>query len=154
MISAAQSAHTTKNPVNIMQAIFTVKLVKKSSRHFLRFVNIHSSRNSFSDYFIQLFRVDMFNSEFSNKHSAANVNADNIGNDLLAQVCRESDDASRASMNIWHNANLASVNKTLIAKRQNLLRCLIFNIVRKHLCGRIFSFNRFQLVLLSHSVLF
>ena len=47
-----------------------------------------------------------------------------------------------------------TVNKALITKRQNLLRRFVFNIVREHLCGRIFSFNRFQCILLSHLVLF
>ena len=71
--------------------------------------------------------------EIEDAHTATDVNANYIGNDLVAEIAGEPDDATCTGVNVWHDAYLL-VRKHVNRKQfLDLFQGILLDVVRKYL---------------------
>ena len=77
-------------------------------RHVLVTAEVAPRRYGLQDECVERVEINGFR-HFKRLHedAAADVNAHNVGNHLVAQIAREADHAARASVHIGHNADFA-----------------------------------------------
>ena len=84
--------------------------------------------------------------EIEHTHTATNVNAHDVGDDLVTKIACEANYAARSGMDVGHDANL------LVGKHVNgeqfidLLQCVFFNVVREYL--HVISFNCLHILII------
>ena len=75
------------------------------------------------NYLIKLCIINVNLSKLNRQHAAADIDSDDVRNNLLAKVCSESNDAACAGMDIWHYTDFA-VGEHFDGKQSlNLIRC-------------------------------
>lgn len=90
---------------------------------------------------IHLLHVDLDLSKVYREHTAANVDADHIGDRLILDGHGRADSAALSRVDIGHNTDLTSFSKLVIAHSANLLDCLILDDLGKADRGIDFSFD-------------
>lgn len=91
------------------------------------------------DEFIELLEFDMFFFQADGFHTAADVNADEIGDDLIGDGHGSADGAAGACVDVGHDADGSAVGEGLIAKGDDLGDSVGFDVIGKDLCICIFS---------------
>ena len=110
----------------------------------MRFIAyFHARRDALIDCRVQLFKLHVLLFKLYDLHSAANINADHIGNRLVFYSHSSAYRARLTRMHVGHDAYPAVFKNRIIAHRLNLLYGGRFDDVGIYLCRIKFTFNNF-----------
>ena len=144
MVAAAQSANAPLNAPRILQAAIAKQILQLES-FAATFPDIFAGRN-FMRRLVELFKVNRIRVQLNREHSAANVNADDVGNRLIADSHRRANRTARARVHVRHNPNLTAARKFVVAHSPNLFARLVLHFLgernrRVHFADNFFHKN-------------
>lgn len=90
---------------------------------------------------IQLCQINVDPAQIYGVHSAADIHAHDIGNNLIPYCHGSSNGAAPPCVNVGHDSYLASLGKRIVAHFANLFDCLVFDDLGVADCGIYFSLD-------------
>ena len=96
-------------------------------------MNVPAGGDFSADQAVELLKIDLCLSQRDHSHPAADIDPNDVRDDFIAQVRRETDDASSSRVYIRHDPDLTIAERLLRQQRVDLVQCCLFNVVSKYL---------------------
>ena len=112
-------------------------------------MNLPPVGHELPDNLVKAGKINVHPAKSHRVHAAADIDADDVGDDLVPEVSCETDDAAGASMAVRHDPDLRFPEGLLVQKLCNLLPAGVLNMVRENPRRIVFSLYDLHSVLLS-----
>ena len=128
MITAAESANTALKSFGVLEFPEAPKLLEFIEADTASLMHVASTRNALADSRVESGIVDFDVAKLHGQHTTANIHTHDVRDNLVSEVCGESDYTASTSVYVRHDTHFAVCERWLLHESVNLIQSFGFDI--------------------------